>query len=182
VHYSAAWTDSGFLLGCSHEHKTVTEAKSCIPCAGGYVVAIENGGMRCLKTEEEFEFQCGPDNHSTEKAAVGTTAAAPRQRTGGTSPQLTDAPRDGIASRREGETLLEFVLRFLGIYGFPQHSEPISYTKRVINTELIDPVLSRLCELGTSEFGRMYAEDKDELVKALWSRLRTILVAKGRCK
>jgi hypothetical protein len=63
--YCAAWTNSGFLFGCSHEHKTVTEAKSCIPCAGGYVVAVENGAMRALKAEEENEFQCGPDSHST---------------------------------------------------------------------------------------------------------------------
>jgi hypothetical protein len=43
MHYSAAWTDSGFLLGCAHEHETIAEADSCIPCAGGYVVAVERG-------------------------------------------------------------------------------------------------------------------------------------------
>jgi hypothetical protein len=40
IHYSAAWTDSGFLLGCSHEHETIVDADSCIPCAGGYVVGV----------------------------------------------------------------------------------------------------------------------------------------------
>jgi hypothetical protein len=53
----AAWTDSGFFLGCSHEHETIVGADSCIPCAGGYVVAVENGVMRSLTEEEEAEFQ-----------------------------------------------------------------------------------------------------------------------------
>ena len=26
MHYSAAWTESGCLLGCSHEHETIGEA------------------------------------------------------------------------------------------------------------------------------------------------------------
>lgn len=57
MYYSAAWTDSGFLLGCSHEHETIVEADSCIPCAGGYVVGVENGVMRSLTAEEEAEWQ-----------------------------------------------------------------------------------------------------------------------------
>ena len=57
MYYSAAWTDSGFLLGCSHKHKTIVEADSCIPCAGGYVVGVENGVMRSLTAEEEAEWQ-----------------------------------------------------------------------------------------------------------------------------
>lgn len=57
IYYSAAWTDSGFFLGCSHEHETIGEADSCIPCAGGYVVAVENGVMRSLTAEEESEYQ-----------------------------------------------------------------------------------------------------------------------------
>jgi hypothetical protein len=55
--YSAAWTDSGFLLGCSQEHETIVDADCCIPCAGGYVVGVENGVMRSLTAEEEAEFQ-----------------------------------------------------------------------------------------------------------------------------
>jgi hypothetical protein len=57
IYYSAAWTDSGCLLVCGHEHETLVEAASCIPCAGGYVVGVENGVMRSLRTEEESEFQ-----------------------------------------------------------------------------------------------------------------------------
>jgi hypothetical protein len=57
MYYSAAWTDSGFPLGCSHEHETIAEADFCIACAGGYVVAVENGVMRSLTAEEEAEFQ-----------------------------------------------------------------------------------------------------------------------------
>jgi hypothetical protein len=152
IYYSAAWTDSGFLLGCSHQHKTVTEATSCIPCAGGYVVAVENGVMRSL----------APTKSVSSNTAVPAIVARTQQ----SKPQQP-----------------EFVLRFLSAYGLPQQSEPISHTKHaVINTELIDAVLSRLCELETSELRRMYAEDKSELVKALVSRVRTILVTKSRCK
>jgi hypothetical protein len=148
IYYSAAWTESGFLLGCSHEHKSVSEAMPCIPCAGGYVVAVENGAMRCLKPKEEFEFQCSADNRSSENAAVETTAAVPQERTEGTSPLFRNAPKGWIPARGEGETLVEFVLRFLSAYGLPQYSEPISHTLHaVINSELIDAVLSRLGEL-----------------------------------
>ena len=57
TYYSAAWTDSGFLLGCPHEHETLVGAISCIPCAGGYVVGIKNGVVRSLTHTEESEFQ-----------------------------------------------------------------------------------------------------------------------------
>jgi hypothetical protein len=57
LYYFAAWTDSGCLLGCSHEHGTVGEAVACFSCAGGYVVAVENGVLRALMTEEESQFQ-----------------------------------------------------------------------------------------------------------------------------
>jgi hypothetical protein len=57
TYYSAAWTDSGFLLGCGHEHETIGDAATCIKCAGGSVVGIENGVMRCLSRGEESEFQ-----------------------------------------------------------------------------------------------------------------------------
>jgi hypothetical protein len=57
MYYSAAWTECGLLLGCSHEHETIVEADSCIPCASGYVVAVENGVMRSLTAEEETEWQ-----------------------------------------------------------------------------------------------------------------------------
>jgi hypothetical protein len=53
IYYFAAWTDSGCLCGCSHEHQTVGEAAACISCAGGYVIAVEDGVMRALTVEEE---------------------------------------------------------------------------------------------------------------------------------
>ena len=56
-HYFAAWTDSGCLLGCDHEHPTIASAVACIPCAGGYVVAVENGTLHALNDNEVFEFQ-----------------------------------------------------------------------------------------------------------------------------
>jgi hypothetical protein len=79
VFYSAAWTDSGFLLGCSHEHETIVEADSCIPCAGGYVVGVENGVMRSLTAEEEAEFQRVHYAPRTDNPAVATTLAAPEK-------------------------------------------------------------------------------------------------------
>jgi len=55
--YFAAWTDSGCLLGCDHEHQTVTSAEACISHAGGYVIAVEKGVLRALTDAEEAEFQ-----------------------------------------------------------------------------------------------------------------------------
>ena len=62
IFYFAAWTDSGCLLGCDHEHQTVTSAEACISHAGGYVIAVEKGVLRALTDAEEAEFQnvrCG---------------------------------------------------------------------------------------------------------------------------
>jgi hypothetical protein len=55
--YFSAWTDSGCLLGCDHEHQTVTAAAACISCAGGYVIAVEKGVLRALTDAEEVEFK-----------------------------------------------------------------------------------------------------------------------------
>jgi hypothetical protein len=55
--YFSAWTDSGCLLGCDHQHQTVTSATACISCAGGYVIPVENGVLRALTDAEELEFQ-----------------------------------------------------------------------------------------------------------------------------
>jgi hypothetical protein len=60
IYYFAAWTDSGFLLGCDHEHQTATEPVACISYAGGYVIAVENNVLRALTDEEEAECQCAP--------------------------------------------------------------------------------------------------------------------------
>src|SRR5271154_835220 len=57
TYYFSAWTDSGCLLGCDHEHQTVTSAAACISCAGGYVIAVEKGVLRALTDAEEEEFQ-----------------------------------------------------------------------------------------------------------------------------
>jgi hypothetical protein len=67
THYFSAWTDSGCLLGCDHEHQTVTSAAACVSCAGGYVIAVEKGVLRALTDAEEAEFQ---------HARYGTPAAA----------------------------------------------------------------------------------------------------------
>jgi hypothetical protein len=57
VFYFAAWTDSGCLMGCDHEHETVISATNCISVAGSYVIAVENGEYRALHDREEAEFQ-----------------------------------------------------------------------------------------------------------------------------
>jgi hypothetical protein len=57
IFYFAAWTDSGCLLGCDHEHQTVTSAVACITCASGYVIAVEKNVLRTLTDAEEAEFQ-----------------------------------------------------------------------------------------------------------------------------
>jgi hypothetical protein len=63
--YFAAWTDSGCLLGCDHQHQTVTSAVPCLSCAGGFVIAVEKGVLRAMNDAEEAEFQ---------HAMYGTTA------------------------------------------------------------------------------------------------------------
>jgi hypothetical protein len=57
LYYFAAYTDSGCLCGCNHEHATVISAIACISAAGGYVVAVEDGQLRELNSSEEEEFQ-----------------------------------------------------------------------------------------------------------------------------
>jgi len=56
IYYFSAWTDSGCLMGCEHEHLTVTSAVACISCAGGYVLALEKGVQRTLNDAEQAEF------------------------------------------------------------------------------------------------------------------------------
>jgi hypothetical protein len=57
LYYFAAYTDSGCLCGCDHEHATVISGVACISVAGGYVVAVEDGQPRELNNSEEREFQ-----------------------------------------------------------------------------------------------------------------------------
>ena len=57
LYYFAAWTDSGCLLGCDHQHVSVISAVACVASAGGYVVAVDEGQLRELSPKEEIEFQ-----------------------------------------------------------------------------------------------------------------------------
>ena len=57
LYYFAAYTNSGCLCGCDHEHATVISAVACTSVAGGYVVAVEDGQLRELNNSEEREFQ-----------------------------------------------------------------------------------------------------------------------------
>ena len=57
IYYHAAHTDSGCLMACGHEHRTVSAAAACISSAGGYVVGVENRALRALTDAEEVEFQ-----------------------------------------------------------------------------------------------------------------------------
>jgi hypothetical protein len=156
IYYSAAWTEGGCFVSCWHEHETVEDAASCISCAGGYVVAVENGVMCSLTSAEESEFQCTVLSDSTEDQAIESAPTAAREEV---------PPRD------EGETLLEFVLRFMNAHGFSRHADPVLDPKHdLINTDMIDLVLSRLDESKTSELARMCAEDKHGLLEALGNR------------
>jgi hypothetical protein len=77
IYYFAAWTDSGCLLGCDHEHRTVISATACINVAGGYVVAVETR-LRELNETEEAEFQLAKYGFD----ADAKTGAAPLRRFG----------------------------------------------------------------------------------------------------
>jgi len=79
IYYSAAWTDSGCFLGCPHEHGTIVEAVSCIPCAGGYIVGVENGVTRSLKPHEEAEFQNAIQDSSKYPAPYAAAPPAPKR-------------------------------------------------------------------------------------------------------
>lgn len=99
------------------------------------------------------------------------------------SPIVMKTARGSIPPRGEGETLLEFVLRFLSAYGFPQQDEPTSEVKvGLINTDMIDLVLSRLSESETRELERMYAEDEHALLEALGNRLGAVLKPESECR
>jgi hypothetical protein len=74
MHYFAAWTDSGLLHGCDHEHATVISAAACIANAGAYVIAVEDGVLRELNDAEEKKLQHaldgGVEEHSIKGIAV----------------------------------------------------------------------------------------------------------------
>lgn len=105
IYYSAAWTDSHFFFTCDDHHSTIGEAVACIPCAGGYVVAVEMDKMRELTPDEENEFQ---------SIAHAVIPYAPR---------LIKPVSDSTSVRAVDETLLELVLRVLCAYGFDAGKE-----------------------------------------------------------
>lgn len=108
VYYSAAWTACGCLITCGHQHRNIAEAVACIQCAASYVVAVEAEVMRCLTAAEEveFEFEC----------AVYPLCAK-------TTKPVKAEPQSEcqITHRTEGETLVEFVLRFRSLHQEAEH-------------------------------------------------------------
>jgi len=97
---------------------------------------------------------------------------------------VADAARESQPRRNDGETLLDFVLRFSSGYNVAQHAEPMSEVEpSVINTDMMDVILSRLTDLEISELERMYAEDKHALVEAVGNRvfIFIFLKPKSRC-
>lgn len=109
--------------------------------------------------------------------------AALRQQTEAASLMVIKTPRESLPPRGEGETLVEFVLRFLSAYGVVQHAEPSSEAKpSMIKAEIIGLLLIRLSESEISELERMYAEDKHTLLEAFGARFRVVLKPKSRCR
>jgi hypothetical protein len=243
IYYSAAWIELGCLVTCWHEHETIVRADSCIPCAGGYVVGVENGVMRSLTTEEEAEFQRVHYVPRTDRPPLDAVRAAEEQyRNGGTryavmvkingyewttwmtydtyskasahvgtahrivvfgSPQwvelenriqsvLNEEPKEFKRStcapsrltRREGETLLEYVNRILEAYGVSQRTltrenNKYSYVTRrplrVRVSDFVDFVLNWLSEWETKELERMHALQVSAWLEALAKRVRRAL-------
>ena len=86
LHYFAAWTDSGCLMGCDHEHATVVSAVACLSVPGGFVMAVEHRETRALTErtlteralteralteEEEREFQEAAGHTRPERSVLG---------------------------------------------------------------------------------------------------------------
>jgi hypothetical protein len=118
--------------------------------------------------------------------------AALRQQTQAAPPTVISAPRESLPPRGEGETLLEFVLRFLSAYGFDECGEPISDNGLICESgdegsapethlDMSDLILRHLSVLEIRELERMYAEDKKALPEALGNRFRTVLNLKSGC-
>jgi hypothetical protein len=230
IHYSAAWTDSDLFCVCCHEHETIGEAHSCIPCAGGYIVAVENGVMRALTAKEEAEFQCVHYARRTDRADMTVTVvpqetssdsryavmtpiwvvdhwtrttrttwmcfeayaeaaayaregskvvrfrspewAALEQQEWAAPPQHSEtaaSAREIDLSRREGETLVEFVLRFLDARSLDQHAQPFPR----VNDDAVEPsilvglTLILFKRWETAELERVDEIDKQVVLSAL---------------
>jgi hypothetical protein len=252
IYYFAAWTDSGCLCSCSHEHQTVGEAVACISCAGSYVIAVQTGVLRALTPEEEAQSQHASSSPRAVKSAVDPIRVAEEQyrndgaryavmtrikvkdhyvwttrMTYGTygeaaahagttdrivifgSPvwvalkrysepvQKDEEPKDfqRLASatnsrRRAGETLIEYVSRFLEGYGVGRlaekgndgHSQVTQKPLPAQDSDFVDFVLSWLNEWDTKELERMYALQVSARLETLRQRARSALRDQARTK
>lgn len=185
MHYFAAWTDSGCLLGCSHEHLTVSEAAACISFAGSYLVAVDKGVLRALTDEEEAEFQRANSATRTERL----TAKPPQYEISGyavmvrvkfvagwgwTTWMRYDTYKQAAAHARQGNKVVRF--------GSPEwvalcrHVEPVlsvatNATARMRKhrqpAETLVEFLLRLLRPG---FGGTYSADKERSTPARGER------------
>lgn len=83
------------------------------------MVAVEAGVMRSLTAEEETEFQCILYLPCTDSLKIQNIPAQPA------SLALRDTPHGNPLSQGKEETLLEFVLRLLRVYGVGKDNENI---------------------------------------------------------
>lgn len=164
IFYCAAWDDSGCLVGCWHEHPTISEAAECINCAGAYVLAIENGVLRALTMDEESEFQRLRCASHPDKLPINDI-------------RVTSSNRP---TRRKGETLVEYVSRFLESYGISQPTltkEENAYSRvpRVQISGFVGFVLDWLDRWETRELERIFDLQVPAWVEMLGKRVRQIL-------
>ena len=109
--------------------------------------------------------------------------AALRQQTEAASLMVIETPRKSLPPRGDGETLIDFVLRFLSANGVVQDAKPSPEVKpSEINTEIIGLLMIRLSESEISELEKMYAEDEYALLEAFGARFRVVLKPKSRCR
>jgi len=108
--YSVAWTECGCLITCCHRHRTIAAATACIRGAAACIVAVEGRTMRCLTEAEEAKFQ---------QIAHACCAKAAQS----VSSNATATARRQLPRRAEGETLVDFVLRFLRANGIDGHKQ-----------------------------------------------------------
>lgn len=152
IYYSATWTECGCLLCCSHEHQTVEEAAACIPCAGGYVVGVDNGAMRSLTTEEESQFHRVNSGHCNSRTVVETAPLAPATSDSGyavmtriragdrwtwTTWMRFATHAEAAVHARQGNKVVRF--RSPEWEALRQHSEPASPIVRNVPQESLPP-------------------------------------------
>jgi len=92
IYYTTLWTDSDCTIACWHEHETIEQAMKCMPCAGAYVVAVEDGVMRALTVEEDAQFN---------RLLFPATPV----------PVLVEKCK--VRPREEAEDMVEFVMRWM---------------------------------------------------------------------